>query len=265
MSNLHLVTGYAGKEHITAADQGSFNASIMGNGQFVLERGNKFEASIIANNQVRVFGGDILMQGRHIRMEQNTYTDLYFENGTQGYKRIDLIVVRYTKDAETGIETASLEVVKGVPSASTAQVPSHTEGDILEENAVLNEMPLYEVPFDGINIQEMKCLFSTVNTWETDRQQAIEAYTNTKAQLEKEYADKIAELDEAFANIISSNADDWSMIENYGEYVADAKTVSEEFSKVNESLGGLSLLEITQTNFDALTTKDASTLYLVTE
>ena len=88
---------------------------------------------------------------------------------------------------------------------------------------------------------------------------------NNVSKLEKEYADKIAELDEAFANIISSNADDWSMIENYGEYVADAKTVSEEFSKVNESLGGLSLLEITQTNFDALTTKDASTLYLVTE
>ncbi len=234
MSNIHLVTGYAGKEHITSADQGSFNASIMGNGQFVLERGKQFEASIIANNQVRVFDGDILMQGRHIRMEQNTYADLYFENGTQGYKRIDLIVVRYSKDAETGIETAALEVIKGVPSATTAQVPSYTEGNILEENAVLNEMPLYEVPFDGINIQGFKKLFYTVPTLEVMKKDVDEKVNGKITELEEKFEELEAGLDEKIAEAgkpVSSNADEWTSIENYGEYSADAKTVGEEFAK----------------------------------
>lgn len=79
MSNLHLVTGYAGKEHITSNDQGSFNAALMGTGEFVLERGKQFEAQIISNNTVRVFDGDLLMQGRHIRLKENTYVDLFLK------------------------------------------------------------------------------------------------------------------------------------------------------------------------------------------
>ena len=79
MSNLHLITGYAGEAHITSADQGSFNAALFGNGEFVLERGNQFAANIITNNQVRVLDGDLLMQGRHIRLEENTYVDLNFD------------------------------------------------------------------------------------------------------------------------------------------------------------------------------------------
>ena len=53
--SLHLITGYAGVEHITSADQGSYNAAMMGEGQFVLERGNKFAASIISNNKGSIF------------------------------------------------------------------------------------------------------------------------------------------------------------------------------------------------------------------
>lgn len=29
MANMHLVTGYAGREHVTADDQASFNASFL--------------------------------------------------------------------------------------------------------------------------------------------------------------------------------------------------------------------------------------------
>ena len=80
----HLVTGYAGEEHITSADQGSFNASFFGTGQFVMEAGRQFEASIIDNNTVRVFDGDMLMQGRHIRIPPDTYEDMVITTGTAG-------------------------------------------------------------------------------------------------------------------------------------------------------------------------------------
>lgn len=167
MSNMHLVTGYANKEHIKSADQGSFNAAMLGEGEFVLERGNKFASTIISNNIVRIKDGDILMQGRHIRLDDSTYVDLEFDNGQQGYKRNDLIVVRYTKDSSSGVEDTNLVVLKGTPTTSEPSDPEYQEGDIIHEHALVNEMPLYRVPIIGLNIQELVCLFKTIPSRET--------------------------------------------------------------------------------------------------
>ena len=187
--SLHLVTGYAGEEHVTSADQGSFNAAIMGEGEFVLERGNQFAASIISNNKVRVLDGDILMQGRQIRLVEDTYEELNFENGTQGYKRNDLIVARYTKDSTTGIETSSLVVIKGTPAESSPVDPEYTHGDIIHEHDLLNEMPLYRVPFDG---------FNTVPTWETLKTETVSELTE---QVEQLIENANNEIDEAIGEL----------------------------------------------------------------
>ena len=137
----HLVTGYAGKAHINSADQGSFNASFAGTGEFVMEMGNQFAASIVNNNTVRIQDGDLLMQGRHIRIEPNSYEDVTIDTGTAGKKRIDLIVMTYTKDTSTGVETATLQVLKGEESDGTPAAPVKTSGDILAGDAV-NQMLL---------------------------------------------------------------------------------------------------------------------------
>ena len=97
---LHLVTGHAGAEHVTGADQGSLNIGLIGSGQFVFDRGNKFAASIYSNNIIRIADGDLIMQGRHIRQKEKTYEECVFENGTQGMLRNDLICVRYTTSVE---------------------------------------------------------------------------------------------------------------------------------------------------------------------
>ena len=174
MANMHLVTGYANKEHIKSADQGSFNAAVLGEGEFVLERGNKFAHTIISNNIVRIKDGDILMQGRHIRLDDSTYIDLEFDNGQQGYKRNDLIVVRYTKDSASGIEETSLVVLKGTPTTGEPSDPTHQTGDIIYDHALINEMPLYRVPFDGLNIQNLVCLFEVLPSWKTLKAQSVE-------------------------------------------------------------------------------------------
>lgn len=182
MANLHLVTGYAGMEHITSNDQGSFNAAIMGTGEFVLERGKQFEAQVISNNTVRVFDGDLLMQGRHIRLKENTYVDLFFENGIQGYKRTDLIVVRYEKDPVSGIESAILVVIKGVPTQDAYVSSEKITGNILNDHALQNDMVLYRVKFDGLAIQEPEKAFSVVPTWETLKNQTIKEIELTAKQ-----------------------------------------------------------------------------------
>ena len=159
MPNLHLVTGYAGVEHVTAADQGAFNALTMGNGQYVVDKGNKFAASIVTNNQVKVLDGEIYMHGRYIRLEPETYVDVAIESGEQGLKRYDLIVCRYTKGAATGVEEANLVVIKGVGSDSTPTDPAYTTGDILD-GAMQNDIPLHRVVIEGLTITAIETLFT---------------------------------------------------------------------------------------------------------
>lgn len=163
MGNLHIVTGYKGAAHVTAADNGSLYAAIFGNGQKVLNRGNKFAASVISNNSIRVLDGDIMMQGRHIRLNENTYVDLSIENGAQDVSRNDLIVARYSKDASTGVEDCNLVVIKGTAAASNPSDPAYTSGDIIDDHDALNDMPLYRVPIVGLNVQNLVPLFETID------------------------------------------------------------------------------------------------------
>lgn len=164
MANMHLVTGYGGSEHIKAEDQGAFNAALVGAGQYVFNNGSQFAATVITNNQIRIADGDILMQGRHIRLNEGSYVDLTIENGSQGYKRNDLIVARYTKNASTGVEEANLVVIKGTAAADAAADPEYTSGDIINDHVLQNDMPLYRVPLDGLTVGSLVPLFETIDS-----------------------------------------------------------------------------------------------------
>lgn len=163
MGNIHLVTGYAGKEHVSSADMASLHAMIFGSDQVVLNRGKNFSASVVTNNQVRVLDGDILMKGRHIRMNPGGYVDLAIENGTQGYMRNDLIVARYTRDSVTSVEDCNLVVIRGTDVTSNPVDPAYTSGDITFGGALENDMPLYRVPLNGLNVGELVPLFTVVD------------------------------------------------------------------------------------------------------
>ncbi len=164
MANLHLVTGYAGAPHISAGDAGALNASIIGSGQYVMDYGNKLAATVVTNNLVRVHDGVIIMQGRQIRIEENTTVDLAIDSGVSGYQRNDLIVARYTKDASTGVEEANLVVIKGTQSTGGASDPAYTVGDILH-GAVKADFPLYRITIDGLNAKEPVALFNVVGNF----------------------------------------------------------------------------------------------------
>lgn len=160
-----LVTGYAGAQHITSDDAGSFNAAMMGNGEFVMDRGNKFTATIEDNNIIKISDGDILMQGRHIRIKPDDYEELDIEEGITGCKRHDLIVVTYEKNEVTSVETAKLEVLTGIPVADGSETdPEYETGDLLA-GAIKNQMPLYRVNIDGLTIKSIDALFKTTSNF----------------------------------------------------------------------------------------------------
>lgn len=159
---VYIVTGLKGQEHVTSADDGAFNAGIVGTGKYVMKTAEQFAAEIVSNNIVRIKSGDLVNQGRHIRIEVNDYEDMTIENGAQSVKRNDLIVMRYKKDTSTTIEleSAELVVIKGIAGA-TATDPTYTSGDILA-GATQDDFPLYRVSLNGLNIEKVTPLFSTV-------------------------------------------------------------------------------------------------------
>lgn len=162
----HLVTGYKGSEHIKSADQGSFNAAFFGSGQFVMEMGNQFEGSIVNNNTVRILDGDILMYGRHIRIDPDTFEDLTIETGNAGKNRIDLVCMTYEKNTSDGTEKAYLEVLKGSETEGTPSAPEYTDGNIIT-GAIKNQMPLYKLTVNGVVLQDITPLFKTIPTYKT--------------------------------------------------------------------------------------------------
>lgn len=145
---VELVTGYAGAAHVTSADDGWKNAGLVGVDNYVLETGAQLVCNVSSNTAVTIGTGDVIMQGRHIRVQaQETVT---IDNGAQGVNRNDIICLKYERNTSTGIETASLEVVKGTATSGTPTDPTIPSGNILE-NANTAYMPLWRIPITGIN------------------------------------------------------------------------------------------------------------------
>lgn len=180
---LHLVTGYAGKEHVTAADQGAFNVAMLIAGNYVLNRGEKFAASIVTNNLIKVLDGEIILQGRYIRLDSGSFEEIAIDNGTQDYKRNDLIVCRYTKDSTTGVESAALVVIKGTQDSALAVDPEYTTGDTLHGDLVC-DFPLYRVPIDGLTVGELEPLFEVVDSFSAQMaNKAEKGHKHTKDEI----------------------------------------------------------------------------------
>ncbi|MBS6402112.1 MAG: hypothetical protein KH396_09330, partial [Atopobiaceae bacterium] len=141
------VLAFQGKDHITASQLGRIVEGVAGKGRYVLPTLNQMTAEMQTANKVRVGTGDLVMDGRVVTNE--AAVDLTVESGTSGYKRNDLVVCRYTKNASTGVENFAAEVVKGTPTTGTAADPEVTEGDISTGSASA-VMPLWRIPLNGI-------------------------------------------------------------------------------------------------------------------
>lgn len=163
---MDIITGYTGTPHITAENDRDINIGIFGSKSYVLQTGTMLTAEISNNNEIKVRDGVIMHQGCAASIKKNTYDSVTINNGSQGMKRIDLIVARYEKQPETNVESLTLKVLQGTPVETSPQVPAHTEGDIQAGDTVA-DMPLYEVEIDGLNITEIRKVFQTMGDLES--------------------------------------------------------------------------------------------------
>lgn len=145
---MKIVTGRTGKAHVTSADDRVLHQGIWGQDGMFFES----ESAMIDANTFRAMPIDILFQGCLARVLPGEYEDLTIDNGVSGQKRIDLIVARYSIDAE-GIESMNLVVLKGTPvtGANTPKVPAYKKGYI-NKGARIVDMPLWKIPINGLAV-----------------------------------------------------------------------------------------------------------------
>ena len=160
---MDIITGYVGSPHVTAEQDRDINIGIFGAESYVLRTGSQLKAVVSSNNEIKIRDGVIMHQGCAASIKKNTYDSLTIVNGSQGMKRIDLVVARYSRNQSTKVESLTLKVIQGTPVTGTPSAPGYTTGDI-QAGDLVADMPLYQVVINGLNITAVKQVFNTVDT-----------------------------------------------------------------------------------------------------
>lgn len=164
----NIITGYTGTRHITPAMDAAVYRSTFGPDSYIMSDGNQLAGSMPSVNEFTVLDGLVSMQGHQIQVTQET---LSVDTCANGYKRIDLVCMRFEHDNNTQIDSASLIVIKGteVADPNDPTVPTYNTGDI-DSGASVVDMPLYQINLAGSSVtftQISEVLTSTIEGLET--------------------------------------------------------------------------------------------------
>lgn len=149
-----LITGTKGTPHVTSTQDRSIYEKIIGKGSYILDDNELLEPELQSNQSLRIRSGMLYHHGSITEVKRNTYDEVTIANGSQGMKRIDLVVLRYTKNPETEIEETNWVVIQGTPAASDPIAPAYTEGN-MQEGDLTDDCPVFEVHLDGIQVTEV--------------------------------------------------------------------------------------------------------------
>lgn len=160
---MNIITGYRAEPHITAQQDRDVNIGIFGAGAKILKGvGSEMAATVVSANEIEIADGTLVAEGCTAEIQRGTTESMAIENGKQDMKRIDLIVARYARNSDTGVESMELMVIKGTSAATNPAVPSYNTGTIADGDSPV-DFPIYRVNIDGISITSVDALVDTVN------------------------------------------------------------------------------------------------------
>ena len=159
---MKIVSGRTGSPHVTSQQFRQMLEGIIGQGSYIITSGENLKPELSSNNLLKIRSGMMAHHGCISCVDIGTYDEVTLTSGSQGMKRIDLIVNRYTRNAETEVENCSWKVIQGKPVASNPAVPAYTSGN-LQNGDLVDECPAFEVHYDGINVTEVKSLLSVTD------------------------------------------------------------------------------------------------------
>ena len=167
---MEIVSGLGEKPHVTSQQFRQILEGTIGQKSYIITSGGNLEPELAANNLLKIRSGMMSHHGNVSSVKIGTYDEVELTNGSQGMKRIDLVVNRYTRNAETNIEKNEWVVIMGTPVASNPVAPAYTVGN-LQKGDLVDDCPVFELHYDGINVTEVKKMLSVLsNVAELNRQ-----------------------------------------------------------------------------------------------
>lgn len=151
---MDTLTGYKGKSHVRSELFRMLLVGIFGTGSYILPTGNKFSYTLESNNLLVINTGMMIHHGNVSYVDSKSGDQVTLTNGTQGMKRIDLVVNRYSLDESTGIESNEWVYIPGAAVASNPAAPSHTQGNVMDGDLV-DDCPVFQIELDGLNITKI--------------------------------------------------------------------------------------------------------------
>lgn len=150
----YIVTGYTGQQHVTSQDDAAFNR-VAGIAYYYVKQDDNNESPMITNSGngvIKLPKMTIIMYGIVCRI--NGTETVTLDVGSQGMYRTDLIAGKYQQDPVSGVESFSIEVIKGTPTSnSSSTVPSAPKGDVTKGETCY--VPLFTVQLNGNNVSSM--------------------------------------------------------------------------------------------------------------
>lgn len=159
---MEIVSGRTGSPHVTSQQFRQLVEGTVGQESYILTSGENLEPELASNNILKIRSGMMSHHGNISSIKIGTYDEVELTNGSQGMKRIDLVVNRYTRNAETNVEANNWVVITGTPVASDPAVPAYTVGN-LQEGDLTDDCPVFEVHYDGLNVTEIKKLLDVAD------------------------------------------------------------------------------------------------------
>ena len=158
---MEIVSGLGEKPHVTSQQFRQNLEGTIGQKSYIVTSGENLEPELAANNLLKIRSGMMSHHGNVSSVKIGTYDEVELTNGSQGMKRIDLVVNRYTRNAETNIEKNEWVVIMGTPVASNPVAPAYTVGN-LQKGDLVDDCPVFELHYDGINVTEVKKMLSVL-------------------------------------------------------------------------------------------------------
>ena len=234
---MEIVSGLGEKPHVTSQQFRQVLEGTIGQKSYIITSGENLEPELAANNLLKIRSGMMSHHGNVSSVKIGTYDEVELTNGSQGMKRIDLVVNRYTRNAETNIEKNEWVVIMGTPVASNPVAPAYTVGN-LQKGDLVDDCPVFELHYDGINVTEVKKMLSVLpNVAELNSKipkiksgtKILQGTGNrylelfTMAELEEMF--RVSNTDSSNYVIYACNADDSALgqIDNGIAYTTDAK------------------------------------------
>lgn len=173
---MKIVSGRTGTPHVTSQQFRQFIEGTVGQESYIITSGENLEPELASNNLLKIRSGMMCHHGNISSVDIGTYDQVSLTNGSQGMKRIDLVVNRYTKNKETNVESNSWVVIQGTPAASNPTVPSYTKGN-LQNGDLVDDCPVFKIHYDGISVTQVEKLLGVLGNLAEINSKIIHALT----------------------------------------------------------------------------------------